>query len=108
MACNRSYNRESRGHCLAHVLNLVLQDISEKVEMCRDILGIISELINFVTCSPKSLDLFHAFQREGKGINLQKVCPTRWTFRTSSLPSVVENYRQLIMFLRDIRRTERR
>lgn len=36
---------------LARILKLILQDMSEKVEICRDLLGIITDLINFVACS---------------------------------------------------------
>lgn len=51
-------------HCLAHILTQLVQDMSEKVGMCRDFLDTMSELINGIMCSPKHLDLFHAFQRE--------------------------------------------
>lgn len=45
-------------HCVVHVLNLVLQDSSHKVNTCRDFFSIVSELISFVTSSPKHVGLF--------------------------------------------------
>lgn len=50
-------------HCLAHILNLVVQDMSEKVKIYRDFSDTIFELINFDTHSPKCLALFQAFHR---------------------------------------------
>lgn len=70
--------------------------------MCRDFLSIISELMNFVTCSPKRLNLFQAFQLEDESVNLRKFCRTWWTFRASFFRSVVQNCSPLIMFLHDL------
>lgn len=42
------------------ILNLVLQDVSEKLFMCR-FLGI-SELLNYITHSPGRLDWFQTFE----------------------------------------------
>lgn len=50
--------------------------MSEKVQMCRDLLSMIAEQINFSTCSPKGLDLFQSFQQEDESVNLQTFCPT--------------------------------
>uniref|UniRef100_A0A147BCI9 Putative tick transposon n=1 Tax=Ixodes ricinus TaxID=34613 RepID=A0A147BCI9_IXORI len=93
-------------HCLAHVLNLVLQDVSQKVDMCRDLLYFVTELINFVTCSPKRVALFQELQRE-EDVNLRKFCPTRWTLKAASLRSVLLNYESLITFLRETASEER-
>lgn len=59
----------------AHILILVLQDIREKEALFRGVLLMISELTNFVTCSPMCLDLFQAFQREDESVNLRIFCP---------------------------------
>lgn len=78
--------------CLVHILKMVLQDISEEVEMRQDSLSMISELIIIVTRSRKHLHLFQGFQREDESLNLQKFCSTKWISRTSSLSPVVQNY----------------
>lgn len=43
--------------CMAHFPNLGLQNMSEEVEMCRDLLGVIYQPVMFVTGSPKRLDI---------------------------------------------------
>ncbi|XP_077531307.1 zinc finger MYM-type protein 1-like [Haemaphysalis longicornis] len=89
-------------HCLAHVLNLVLNDVMQTVDRCRDILSVITELISFVTGSPKCLHWFKTFQEEEESVSLVKFCPTRWTLKASSLSSVLKNYRPLILFLQEV------
>lgn len=89
-------------HCLAHVLNLVLNDVMQTVDRCRDILSVITELISFVTGSPKRLHWFKTFQEEEESVSLVKFCPTRWTLKASSLRSVLKNYRPLILFLQEV------
>lgn len=71
-------------HCMAHVLNLVMQDLSRKVNMCRDFLSMVTELISFVTSSPKRVGSFQVLQAEDEAINLRKFRPTRWTLSAQS------------------------
>lgn len=93
-------------HCLAHILNLVLHDVGQKVDMCRDFLYAVTELINFVTCSPKRVASFQEIQVE-EDVNLRKFCPTRWTLKASSLRSVLSNYSSLITFFSETASEER-
>lgn len=52
--------------CLAQILNQGLQHMNVKNEMCQNVLGMISELMNVVTCSVRRLDMFRVFRREMK------------------------------------------
>ena len=45
-------------HCVAHCLNLCLQDLGKKCACIRNALGIATELSNLIRASPKSLALF--------------------------------------------------
>ncbi|KAH9371672.1 hypothetical protein HPB48_021962 [Haemaphysalis longicornis] len=74
----------------------------QTVDRCRDILSVITDLISFVTGSPKRLHWFKAFQEEEESVSLVKFCPTRWTLKASSLRSVLKNYRPLILFLQEV------
>lgn len=45
-------------HCVAHRVNLFIQDSVKAVNECRDTLAIVKDLINFVRDSPKRLSKF--------------------------------------------------
>lgn len=94
-------------HCMVHVLNLVLQDMCHKVNMCHHFLSMVTELISFVTSSPKRVGSFQVLQVEDEATNLRRFCPTRWTLRGASLRSVLVNYKELIAFFRDRAHEER-
>lgn len=106
MGCKLSYERRSLELYTCTVspmfLNLVLNDVMQTVDRCRDILSVITELISFVTGSPKRLHWFKTFQEEEESVSLVKFCPTRWTLKASSLRSVLKNYRPLILFLQEV------
>lgn len=71
--------------------------MSEKVEICRDLLGMLSDLINFVTGSTKRLDLFEAFLQEDESVNLRKFYSITRTLRPSFLRPFAQNYSHPIM-----------
>uniref|UniRef100_H2ZVP5 TTF-type domain-containing protein n=1 Tax=Latimeria chalumnae TaxID=7897 RepID=H2ZVP5_LATCH len=73
-------------HCLAHTVNLVVQDVAQNIVACRNFLTLIHELISLVKNSPKCLAWFEEFQRADKE-TLQSFCPTRWTLRAALLQS---------------------
>ena len=81
-------------HCLAHSLNLCLQECSCKCSAVRDALGVTQELYNLIRASPKRLGLFNRIKNEiaPSSPGLKPLCPTRWTVRTSAIDSVVKNY----------------
>ena len=62
--------------------------------------------ISFVRESPKRLTWFAGFQ-EPDAAALRPLCPTRWTMRISSVKSVLDNYSELLCFLREISDTQR-
>ncbi|XP_064485918.1 zinc finger MYM-type protein 1-like [Ornithodoros turicata] len=85
-------------HCLAHTLNLVLQDLCKQIDVCRDFVSLFADLVNFLKTSPKRLSWFEQFQKEGTPA-LRQFCKTRWTLKASSLRSVSSNYSELVQFL---------
>lgn len=71
-------------HRMAHVFSLVLQDLGPKFKCDRDFLGAISDLISFVTSSPKRVSLFQALQLEDENMNLRKFCTSHnWRERVA-------------------------
>ncbi|CAK1596196.1 unnamed protein product [Parnassius mnemosyne] len=87
-------------HCLAHSLNLVVQDSMEDIILIKNFIGIIKDLLNFIRDSPKRLGRFHDLQSE-KSPDLTPFCPTRWTMRISSLKRLYHdaNYQSVIDFM---------
>lgn len=83
-------------HCLAHTLNLSLQDLCTKIDVCRDFVSLFTDLVNFVRTSPKRLSWFQQFQKE-ENPALRQFCKTRWTL--APLRSVSSNYSELTRFL---------
>lgn len=81
-------------HCLAHCLNLCLQDVTRQIKPIRDALDLVYEIIGLIKFSPKREYLFKSLQREQSpnSPNLKPLCPTRWTCRTASINAVLENY----------------
>ena len=94
-------------HCLAHCLNLCLQDaakINKNVRVCLSLVMEISQLIRY---SPKRTFLFNNIKNEVSpdSQGLKPLCPTRWTVRTAAIESVVENYEPLTQAMEEINRT---
>ena len=71
-------------HCLAHSLNLCLQDVARQV---REIVG----LINY---SPKRTHLFgeKLANSDGPKCGIKPLCPTRWTVRTEAMDAIIKQY----------------
>lgn len=103
--------KESRAifiHCVAHRLNLVVQDALVNVNEVRKFLGIVRVLINFVRESPKRLAFFSDIQASEAEINddfhirkLMRFCETRWCVRVKSLETILSNYVPLSIFLEE-------
>ena len=83
-------------HCLAHCVNLCLQDASRKSRIVRDALDLTGELTSFVRNSPKTTATLRSVINEdgasSQGSSMRPLCPTRWTCRTASVRSVLQNY----------------
>ena len=81
-------------HCMAHCLNLCLQDVSKNCTCIREALSLTSELSNVIRASPKRLALFERVQKEMApgSPRLKPLCPTRWTVRTEAINALLKNY----------------
>lgn len=93
-------------HCTAHVLNLVVHDVTENIPTCRNFMSLIRDLITLIRHSPKRLTWFQEFQSKGTPA-LRPLCPTRWTLTTASLQSIADNYSALLDFLEDLSLNDR-
>ena len=88
-------------HCLAHSLNLCVQDVSKMCKLLRNTLNFIHDLVQLIKFSPKRLTLFENLKSDvtmstGQTLpSLRTLCPTRWTVRNSAISSVLKNYKTL-------------
>ena len=95
-------------HCLAHNLNLCLQDASKKCKILRNTLDFINDLIQLIKFSPKRLTIFENLRREVNfnseeiTSSLRVLCPTRWTVRHASISSILKNYKVLQSTLEEV------
>lgn len=120
------------GHCMAHKLELSLQDIMRVVPSLRDFLHELNTLINFILASPKrKLLLANLQQNESDSeeendeseeerdsvdapklpdnappVTIKPLCPTRWTMRSGSLNSVLANYSVIMDMMQTLSETE--
>lgn len=81
-------------HCVAHSLNLCLQDCGQNCITIREALTVTTELASIIRASPKRLGQFRHLQEElSPGLpGLKPLCPTRWTVRTEAIHAVIMNY----------------
>lgn len=96
-------------HCLAHSLNLVVQDSFNNISIVRDALSILKDLIFFIRGSPKRLEKFKGLKNAlsdshdtGVGQGLRPFCPTRWCLRVVSLVCLENNYEVLLKYFKDL------
>ena len=92
-------------HCLAHSLNLSLQDCAAQSKPIREGLSAAKELHNLIKLSPKHLAIFQHLQKESSSPSspsIKPLCPTRWTVRTAAVDSVLKNYLVLLEALEKI------
>lgn len=81
-------------HCLAHSLNLCLQDCGCNCRTIRESLALTTELTNLIRASPKRLAQFRYLQHQlaPEAPQLKPLCPTRWTVRTGAIDAIIKNY----------------
>lgn len=84
-------------HCLAHSLNLALQESARDLPIYRDMLEYTKDIVNLIRASPKRSALLSSLQDDPeicshRRINLRPLCPTRWTTRHESINSILQNY----------------
>ena len=91
-------------HCLAHSLNLCLQDTSRVCSCIRETLHLVMELVQLIKWSPKRTSLFEQLKEEmsPETHSLRPLCPTRWTVRTAAIHAVISNYETLCKVLDEV------
>lgn len=82
-------------HCMAHVMNLVVQDVVHNISECRNFMSLICDLMTLMRNSPKRLAWFQDFQ----SADWLSLCTTHWTVKAASLQSIASNYSALVEFL---------
>lgn len=94
-------------HCLAHCLNLYLQDTAKKCKLIRAALDNIMELTQLIRYSPKRTLVFQQCKQElsSGDVGLRPLCPTRWTVCTGAIDAVLKNYPALLQALQTIAET---
>ena len=85
-------------HCLAHCLNLCLQDVAKKCVCIRDALDLVFEICQLIKYSPKRSLVFQQCKEDLSigGTGLKPLCPTRWTVRSVALDAILRNYPALL------------
>ena len=85
-------------HCLAHSLNLCLQDACKSSRLIKGALDLVREAVHIINKSPKRAEIFREKRMEVEENpitghqNLKPLCPTRWTVRTEAIYAVLTNY----------------
>ena len=96
-------------HCLAHSLNLCLQDARKQMQILRDALDIVKEISQLIKFSQKCSHLFSEKLRQCEtsdlGVNFKLLCPTRWTARHGDFEVVLKDYSTLMDTMKDINMT---
>ena len=93
-------------HCLAHCVNLCLQDIARNIKSIKDALNFSMEIIQLIKYSPKTQVVFEKLQSEHGSESIAKsgirtLCPTRWTVRNRAIQAILDNYETLRMTLEE-------
>ncbi len=94
-------------HCLAHSLNLCLQDAGRQVQLLRDTIDLIREIVKLINYSPKRKHLFSEklLESETSVKGIQPLCPTRWTVRTGAIGAVISQYSIILETMDEIHQT---
>ena len=87
-------------HCLAHCINLSLQEAAQKVKSVREGLNLAMDVIQLIKLSPKRqvlLENIQSQQASSANSGIRSLCPTRWTVRTGAIQAILNNYGSLQM-----------
>lgn len=82
-------------HCLAHCVNLSLQEVARDVKSLKEALNFAMDAIQLIKFSPKRQVIFEAVQSQQDSSStsgIRTLCPTRWTVRTGAMLAIVNNY----------------
>ena len=92
-------------HCLAHSLNLYVQDVTKQCTLIWNVMEFIHDLVQLIKFSPKRLFAFDSLRkdaaiRSGESTPaLRTLCPTRLTVRHGAINSILLNYETLLKTL---------
>ena len=86
-------------HCFGHALNLSVGDTIKQSIIMKECLETCYELIKLIKRSPKRDAMLVRLKEEmgSESPSIRTLCPTRWTVRTQSLPSIMANYKELML-----------
>ena len=81
-------------HCYSHALNVAVGNTVKQHKLLCDALDVTYEISRLLKYSPCRDTVFEKFKMQiaPEYHGLRTLCPTRWTVRTSSLESVLNNY----------------
>ena len=86
-------------HCLAHCLNLCLQEVTRDCKCINEALNFSMEAIQLIKLSPKRQAMFESIQKQEEpqqiNIGIRTLCPTRWTVRAGAMQAIITNYNTL-------------
>ena len=91
-------------HCLAHCVNLCLQDIARDSKSMKEALNFAMEVVQLIKYSPKRQVVFERVQKElddSSKSGIRTFCPTRWTVRTGAIRAILDNYESLHITLEE-------
>ena len=91
-------------HCLAHCVNLCLQDIARDSKCVKEALNFSMEVIQLIKYSLKRQVVFERVQGEGNDSpkpGIRTLCPTRWTVRTTAMQRILDNYETLCTMMEE-------
>ena len=93
-------------HCLAHNLNLCLQDACKMFRPIRDALDLVKDVVHVINKSPKRSEIFVSKQAKNHSFvfirSLKPLYPTRWTERTEAISAVLDNYGAVQATMEDV------
>ena len=81
-------------HCYGHSLNLAVGNTIKNIKILTDVMDIIHEMSALIKFSPKRDVKFEAIKKELEPDtpSFRVLCPTRWTVRSCTMKSVLDNY----------------
>jgi len=94
-------------HCLAHCLNLRLQEEGRKLPFIRDALDLVRDIAKLIAFSPKCAHLLsqNLSQSDTQGVNIKPLCPNRLTARTGAIGAILTDYPVLMDTLDEVQQT---
>lgn len=93
-------------YCLAHNLNLCLQDACKMFRLIRNALDLVKEAVHVINMSPKRSEIFISKQVENHLFigtrSLKPLCLTRWTIRAEAISAVLNKYGAVQATMEDV------